>query len=166
MRRSQECCQSIFFFPRNTSFLRNPEHFQTRRDYSDTFFLNKGQVVFHVLPVDPATILGFRRKEVCHSHPADEETEAEQGDDICPGQGPDSWPPVFVCVCLFVFFFGYHTACGVPGPGIRSKLQLQPTLDPSTRCARLGIEPAPWRCRDTTNSIAPQREFLGHLLLM
>ena len=103
VRRSQGCCQSIFFFPRNTSFLRNPEHFQTRRDYSDTFFLNKGQVVFHVLPADPATILGFRRKEVCHSHPADEKTEAEETTSAQVRAQTPGHLFLFVCVCLFSF---------------------------------------------------------------
>ena len=32
-----------------------------------------------------------------------------------------------------------------------------------THCARLGIEPVPWRSRDTVNPIVPQQELLFSL---
>ena len=38
------------------------------------------------------------------------------------------------------------------------------TLAPLTHCARPGIELASWRCRDTTNPIAPQQELQLFLL--
>ena len=34
------------------------------------------------------------------------------------------------------------------------------TPDPLTHCARSGIEPTSWRCRDTTDPVAPQRDLL------
>lgn len=36
-------------------------------------------------------------------------------------------------------------------------------LDPLTRCAGPGIEPASWRHRDASHPVAPQRELLSFL---
>ena len=57
-------------------------------------------------------------------------------------------------------FFGHHLADGVPRPGIRSESQFQPMQDSLNHCAKLGIEPASWRCRDATNPVVSQWEFL------
>ena len=38
------------------------------------------------------------------------------------------------------------------------------TPDPLTRCAGLGIEPGPWRCRDSSDPIAPQWELLSEII--
>ena len=38
------------------------------------------------------------------------------------------------------------------------------TLDPLTCCARPGIEPVSWRCRDAADPIVPQWELLGQQL--
>lgn len=58
------------------------------------------------------------------------------------------------------FFFGLPTACGDPQPGIRSERQLWPKPDPLAQCARRGMEPASWRCRNATGPIAPHWEPL------
>ena len=62
------------------------------------------------------------------------------------------------------FFFDHPLAYGVPGPGIRSEQQLQPTPDPLTHCARPGIKPMSWCCRDAVNPIAPQLELMEMIL--
>ena len=56
----------------------------------------------------------------------------------------------------FVFFFGHSMACGVSGPGQGSDPSHRCDLGLScgkagsclTHCARPGIQPASWRCRD------------------
>ena len=57
-------------------------------------------------------------------------------------------------------FFDYPTAYGVPRPGIRS----EPLCDRGnagalTHYGRLGIEPVSLCCRDTADSVVPQREL-------
>lgn len=56
---------------------------------------------------------------------------------------------MYVCIYIF-FFFGHPTACGVSGPGIRSKLQqcwiLNPSLEP-------GMEPVSQRSQDSANPV-------------
>ena len=64
-------------------------------------------------------------------------------------------------------FFGRPVAYGVPGSGIRSKLQLQPTpqlwqLGNLNSLCRLEIEPASQRSRDAANPVAPQQNALLH----
>ena len=72
--------------------------------------------------------------------------------------------------CGTFFFFGHPTADGVPGPGIRPKLQLQPTPQLwkhwiLNHCAGLGIESASQRSRDAADPIVPQWELhVGHSL--
>lgn len=39
----------------------------------------------------------------------------------------------------------------VPRPGIKS----QPQMQPLTHCARLGMQPASWHCKDATHLIVP-----------
>ena len=81
----------------------------------------------------------------------------------------NSWNSVLFSgffVCLFVFFFGHHSAYGVPRPGIRSELQLWPMpqlwqCGILTHCARPGVKPASQCSRDTTKPIAPQWNSLG-----
>ena len=63
-----------------------------------------------------------------------------------------------------LFFFCYPTVHGVPGPGIRSELQLQPIPQlrqcrSLTHRARPGIEPASWYCKDAADCILPQQEL-------
>ena len=66
---------------------------------------------------------------------------------------------------IFVYFFGHPVSHGVPGPGIRSKPQLQPKLQVNTRsfthCTGLGIESSSQCCRDTGEPIVPQQELLS-----
>ena len=38
-------------------------------------------------------------------------------------------------------------------------------LDLLTHCARLGMEPRSWHCRDATNPIAPQWKLLSLILI-
>ena len=81
-----------------------------------------------------------------------------------------------ICLSLYCFFSppsfsGCPTADGVPGPGIRSELQLRPTLQLWQRqsfnpLSWLGMEPASWRCRDAADPLVPQWELLSVLLLM
>ena len=60
----------------------------------------------------------------------------------------------------YFHFFGHPLADGVPRPGIRSESQFRPMQDSLNHCAKLGIEPASWRCRDATNPVVSQWEFL------
>ena len=64
-------------------------------------------------------------------------------------------------------FFGCFKPYGVARPG--DQLDPQATVaayamavampDPLTHCARLGIKPASWHCRDTANPVVPQQEL-------
>ena len=65
--------------------------------------------------------------------------------------------PGYIRISLSLFFFCLSAAYGIPGPGIRSELQLQPTwqlwqcwtLNPLCWLARdPGIEPASQHCRE------------------
>ena len=65
---------------------------------------------------------------------------------------------------ILFFFFCYPTVHGVPGPGIRPELQLQPIPQlrqcrSLTHRARPGIEPASWYCKDAADCILPQQEL-------
>ena len=61
------------------------------------------------------------------------------------------------------FFFGHLTAYGIPGPGVRSELQLWPAgvamLDPLTHRAGPGMQPVSWCCRDATDAVVPWQEL-------
>ena len=75
-------------------------------------------------------------------------------------------PPLNTILFYFILFFifGHPKAYGVPGPGIRSELQLSKAaaiLDPLTDCTRLGVKPESWHCRDTADPLAAQQEHLN-----
>ena len=74
--------------------------------------------------------------------------------------------PFSFCVCLFFLFLAlWHME--FPRPGIRSEPQLLPLLQlPLIHCAGLGIEPASRSCRDTADSIMPQRDLQIPSLLL
>ena len=60
---------------------------------------------------------------------------------------------LYISNFIYFFFFGQPMACGVPGPGIRSKPQLPPWLccgnaRSLTHCVRLGIKPSSQHSRD------------------
>ena len=57
----------------------------------------------------------------------------------------------------FLFFFGHPTAYGVPRLGYTNCCSSN--TGSSTHCARLEIEPTSQCSRDTTDLLAPQREF-------
>ena len=73
------------------------------------------------------------------------------------------------CLFLFFSFFGCHTAYGVPGPGIRYKLQPLPNLKmgqhqiPNPLCWA-GIKPASQGSQDATDPVMPKWELLHWLL--
>ena len=66
----------------------------------------------------------------------------------------------FKKICFVLF--GCPTAYGIPRLGMRSKSQLQPTLQlQQGQILNLpGIKPASQHSRDTTDPIAPQQELL------
>lgn len=64
----------------------------------------------------------------------------------------------------FFFFFGHPSAYGVPGLGIRSKLQLQPKpqlqqCQTLTHRASLGIEPVSQCSQEAVDPVAPHWEL-------
>ena len=70
----------------------------------------------------------------------------------------------FLSLSFFFFFFGHPTTYGVPGPGIRSKLQCDPcwscgNAGSLSHCAELGIKHASQHSTDTADPIAPQQEL-------
>ena len=54
---------------------------------------------------------------------------------------------------------------GVPGQDIRSEPWLLPEATPDllTHCARQGIEPVSWSCRDAADPVEPQWELLNFI---
>ena len=80
---------------------------------------------------------------------------------------------LFYICSFFFFFFGRLTAYGAPY-GVPSQDQIRAmvltyaaaavTPDPLTHCARPGIEPVSWRCRDAANPTVPQQELPSALL--
>ena len=60
----------------------------------------------------------------------------------------------------------FFSFLAVPRPGIRSELQLPPTLklgqcpDPLAHCAGPRIKPVSWCCRNAADAIVPQKELL------
>ena len=77
---------------------------------------------------------------------------------LCPNQWATRELPasLFCFLSFFILFFDCSEACGVPGPGISFKPQLQPmllVLGPLTHCAGPEIEPVSWHCRGVADPV-------------
>ena len=78
---------------------------------------------------------------------------------------PQPGPKVQAAFCLL-----YWPPCSLWGSWARGQTRAAvvtcataaPAPDPFTRCTGPGREPAPWRCRDTSDPVVPQGELPGN----
>ena len=75
---------------------------------------------------------------------------------------------------LFVFVFLFWLPHGIRSPPAEDQIRATVAayiiavamLDPLTHCARLEVESVSWCCRDATDPVVPQWEFLCRFLFL